>query len=291
MFERIQHLSAAMAAGNTDAVDAFYRRYFDWMYQQARRVTRRDESFCLDVVQDAVLRVMRTVKAVDCENRFRGWLRLVVQTTAFDLLRREVRRKNREAMAGTSQLEVGTDSLQLDWLREQIAALDPEIVNIIELRFTQSWTLSRIGENLGISIGAVDGRLRRALKNLKLAAEDPPMVLAESKNVGIPAIESPVVNTETIVAAIPEPVAAEVADTRDEESAIVEPVVLEPVMVEKASDVEIAHITQPPELVELSAMAVAIEPVDVDAAAEPVNLKSLELISLEDEAGAYDDRL
>jgi len=69
MFERIQHLSSAMAAGDSRAVDAFYRQYFDWMYAQARRVTRRDESFCLDVVQDAVLRVMRTVRAVDCESR------------------------------------------------------------------------------------------------------------------------------------------------------------------------------------------------------------------------------
>jgi RNA polymerase sigma factor (sigma-70 family) len=173
MFERIQHLSAAMAAGNAAAIDAFYREYFDWMYAQARRMTRRDESFCLDVVQDAVLRVIRSVKAVDSDTRFRGWLRLVVQTTAFDLLRSEARRKNREAMGGTSQLEFGTDSLQLDWLREQIAILDPDLVNIIELRFTQNWTLRQIGEMLGISIGAVDGRLRRALKKLELSAEDP----------------------------------------------------------------------------------------------------------------------
>ena len=117
----------------------FYRQYFDWMYWQARRSTGRDESFCLDVVQDAVLRVIRTVKAVESEARFLGWLRLVVQTTAFDLLRSEKRRKNREAMAGTSELAVDADSLQLDWLAEQISGLDPELVKIIELRFEQSW--------------------------------------------------------------------------------------------------------------------------------------------------------
>jgi RNA polymerase sigma factor (sigma-70 family) len=172
MFERIQHLSSAMAAGYPDAVDAFYRQYFDWMYAQARRVTGRDESFCLDVVQDAVLRVMRAVKPVDCENRFRGWLRLVVQTTAFDLLRAETRRKNREAMAVSLPSDVSSDSLQLDWLREQISQLDPELVNLIELRFVHSWSLRKIGEKTGLTIGAVDGRLRRALAHLKLAAEE-----------------------------------------------------------------------------------------------------------------------
>src|SRR5262245_41491413 len=54
-----EKLTAALAAGNEDAVETFYRRYFDWLYAQARRATRRDESFCLDVVQDAVLRIMR----------------------------------------------------------------------------------------------------------------------------------------------------------------------------------------------------------------------------------------
>jgi len=86
-------LTAAMAAGNEDAVETFYRRYFDWLYAQARRATRRDESFCLDVVQDAVLRIVRTVRCVKTEPQFRAWLRLVVQTTAFDRLRSERRRR------------------------------------------------------------------------------------------------------------------------------------------------------------------------------------------------------
>src|SRR4051812_27498718 len=41
-------LTAALAAGEERAVETFYQRYFDWLYAQARRATRRDESFCLD---------------------------------------------------------------------------------------------------------------------------------------------------------------------------------------------------------------------------------------------------
>ena len=87
MSDATEKLTAALAAGDEDAVETFYNSYFDWLYAQARRATRRDESFCLDVVQDAMLRIIRTVRAVRDEPQFRAWLRLVVQTTAWDRLR------------------------------------------------------------------------------------------------------------------------------------------------------------------------------------------------------------
>src|SRR5438874_10933141 len=90
-----EELTTALAAGDEDAVETFYQRYFDWLYGQARRATRRDESFCLDVVQDAMLRIIRTIRAVEDDTRFRAWLRLVVQSTAWDRMRSETRRHQR----------------------------------------------------------------------------------------------------------------------------------------------------------------------------------------------------
>ena len=54
-----------MTAGNAKAVETFYSQYFDFLYHHARRATRRDEAFCLDVVQDAVIRIMRTIRRVE----------------------------------------------------------------------------------------------------------------------------------------------------------------------------------------------------------------------------------
>ena len=166
-----EKLTRALAAGNEDAVETFHRRYFDWLYAQARRATRRDEAFCLDVVQDAMLRIIRTVHPVECDVRFRAWLKLVVQTTAWDRLRSEKRRRQRElvAIAGreASESDDPPDAEQQEWLREQIARCDPEIARMIELRFERRWTLARIGKLLGLSIGTVDWRLRKALKDLR----------------------------------------------------------------------------------------------------------------------------
>jgi RNA polymerase sigma factor (sigma-70 family) len=177
----IQKLTAAMAAGHEDAVETFYRRYFDWLYAQARRATRRDESFCLDVVQDSVLRIVRNVRAVKSESQLRAWLRLVVQTTAFDQLRSERRRRKREQTVMLATVRVAADPplaeqrcepAQVDWLKHQIKRFDPQLVQLIEMRYQRNWTLARIAEQLGLSIGTVDGRLRRALKQLRERATE-----------------------------------------------------------------------------------------------------------------------
>lgn len=176
MGDQTEKLTRDMAAGKKEAVEMFYRRYFDWLLAQARLSCRRDEAFCLDVVQDAVIRVMRMIQPVKSEPQLRCWLRLVVKTTAFDHLRSQKRRTSRELVVTRNESladERQSDQEQLDWLTDQLAQLDPEIVRLIKLRYEQRWTLAKISESLGLSIGTIDGRLRRALKHLsELATKD-----------------------------------------------------------------------------------------------------------------------
>lgn len=170
----IAKLTAALAAGNENAVETFYRQYFLYLYAQAMRASGRDEAFCLDVVQEAVLRIIRTVRPVRSEQQFRAWLRLVVRTTALDQLRSESRRVRREKLVTVPQVgseaEETFDDSQVQWLKAQLARFDPELVRMIELRYEQQWTLVRIAKTLGLSIGTIDGRLRRAIRELKLRA-------------------------------------------------------------------------------------------------------------------------
>jgi hypothetical protein len=44
-------LTRAIARGDRDALATFYNAWFDRSYAAARRLTGRDESFCLDVVR------------------------------------------------------------------------------------------------------------------------------------------------------------------------------------------------------------------------------------------------
>ena len=177
MPDAVHQLTAALAAGEAAAVETFYRRYFDFLYRQVRRATGRDEAFCLDVVQDAVLRILRSVRPARTEAQFRAWLKLVVQTTAYDLLRSESRRKSRElAMAATAEATHGereeNDQERMQWLAGEIAKMDVEILRMINMRYQRRWTLARVAEALGLTIGTIDGRLRRALAELRQRATE-----------------------------------------------------------------------------------------------------------------------
>lgn len=165
----VARLTAAMARGEATAIEAFYRAYFAQLYAEARHVTRRDEAFCLDVVQDSVLRILRTVRPVESKAQFAAWLKLVVRTTAYDLLRSERRRKVREQCAAGNRHTSHADAEQLQWLQEKLREIDPRIAELIELRFTQRWTLARIADRMGLTTAMVDGRLRRTLGKLRAA--------------------------------------------------------------------------------------------------------------------------
>lgn len=164
-------LTAAMARGEPSAIDTFYRRHFDTMLAHAQQFTRRDEHFCLDVVQDATLKVVRSVRRMQDEKHLRRWLRRVVASTAIDRLRAEQRRALREQHGGVSGSD---DPAEAAALAEQIAELDRRLARLdatgrrlLHWRFAQGLTLADIGRRLGLGPGAVDGRLRRTLTRLQ----------------------------------------------------------------------------------------------------------------------------
>jgi RNA polymerase sigma factor (sigma-70 family) len=175
VYDTVAQLTSAVARGQEPAVEAFYRRFFDLLYAHARQVSRRDESFCLDVVQDAMLRIIRTIRPVATEGQLVAWLKLIVKSVTYDTLRGERRRKGREAARGAVVNQAPPEEPErLAWLREQLLALDPPLVRLIELRFVHGWTLARIAEFLGLSVGTVDGRLRRALDRIRRGAGELP---------------------------------------------------------------------------------------------------------------------
>ncbi len=178
---KVRSLTEAIASGNTEAFATFYRRWFDTMYAQARSASGRDESFCLDVVQDAMLRVIKSVPSMASDDDLRRWLRVVVQSCAYDRFREEARRKAREQRAvavrglSNSNGQLGADEETIDrirWLESELQSLDDRDVQLLLMRHRFGWTLKRIGRTLGMKPGAVDGRIRRVLSKLRRRAKE-----------------------------------------------------------------------------------------------------------------------
>jgi RNA polymerase sigma factor (sigma-70 family) len=172
-----RELTAAIASGDTEAFSRFYQQWFDFACREARKVSRRDEQFCLDIVQETMMRVIRSIKPMDSEPAVERWLNMVIRSRCIDRIRRDCRRSRREFAHGVDNGTVDAAaaselSEQELWLHEQLASLDAEQIQLLDLRFRLGWTLQRIGRFLGMKPGAVDGRISRSLAALREVAQE-----------------------------------------------------------------------------------------------------------------------
>jgi RNA polymerase sigma factor (sigma-70 family) len=162
-------LTGRIAAGDEEALAAFYRARFDSMFRQARRDTGRDESFCLDVVHDTMLRVISALPRIDDERALQSWVRRTVRSCAYDALRRDARRRRREEAVTASGQTVRDEPEWAErraWLRRELGAIDQGTSVLLFLRYRLGATLAQIGGLVGLKPGAVDGRIRRGLSDL-----------------------------------------------------------------------------------------------------------------------------
>ena len=161
-------LTAAIASGDTEAFAGFFGLWFEWMRREAGRATGRDESFCLDVVQDSMMRVIRSMKPMSTDDDLRRWLGVVVRSCAYDRLRREARARDRQYRADTAtgaehDLELHG---RIRWLEQELRSMSSLNAELLLMRYRFGWTLQQIGTALGLKPGAVDGRLRRLIGGL-----------------------------------------------------------------------------------------------------------------------------
>jgi RNA polymerase sigma-70 factor (ECF subfamily) len=171
----VSRITHGVMRGNRDSFCAYYDAHFELMYREARRLLGDDEHTCMDVVQDAMLKAMRSMKPIDSMASLEQWSRLVVRSTALDWLRVRSRRREQNDLHAAEVSKESTDHLdrqaRMAWIEEQLATAEPELRRLISLRYRLGWTLARIAEHFGLKTGAVDGRLRRAIEELRLKAE------------------------------------------------------------------------------------------------------------------------
>ena len=169
MDQAVHSLTSAIASGNTEAFTRFYRAWFDRAVAHARDATGLGEDFCLDVVQDAMMRIIKSIKPLKSEGALNQYLRLTVHSCAMDRLRREARRRKREIVAAelSSSDMSGEFDDRIAWLRNEMAKLDDESRRLLTLRHRFDLTLAQIGVIVGLKTGAVDGRIRRVLQMLR----------------------------------------------------------------------------------------------------------------------------
>ncbi len=159
-------LTKAIRRGENAAFGEFYEAWFDRLYAKARRISGRDEGFCLDVVQDALLRVVRAIPPMRTEADLERWMSRVLHSALLDRLKADRRRRNREQDAGMERMDPPEEDPAAAMEHEEritrvqavLATLSEEDRTLIESRF---------GKGVWVSSHAAHGRLRRLLGALK----------------------------------------------------------------------------------------------------------------------------
>ena len=171
-------LTGAIKSGDEAAFGTFYELWFDRCFAMATRITRRDENFCLDIVQDSMMRVLERIPRLDDEAAVAAWMSRVVFSTSIDRLRSDQRRVRREQGAARHEADPGTpgerlleEREELEWLAARLAELPVDDQRLILERFAHDKTLAEVGASIGITVHAAHGRLRRILLRLRERAE------------------------------------------------------------------------------------------------------------------------
>ena len=170
-------VSRAVALGEREGLAEFYTGWFDRCYAGAKRATGRDESFCLDVVQDAMVKAASRLRPVRSSAELAAWMQRVVNSCALDRLREEAARSRRErtAVERPTSSPASSDPHDLTgriaWLEAQLAEGTPLDRDLLRHRLLGGATLDQAAAASGISGPAAHGRLRRLIDGLRRAGK------------------------------------------------------------------------------------------------------------------------
>ena len=168
-----------IAAGDERAFAQFYQAWFLSTLALARAISRRDESYCLDVVQDVMMAVANKMPALASDAALRAWMTRAVAHKIRDRSRSEARRLRREqdaAIAESAATKEPWSQLceqeRLAWLVESVAGMPAMDRILLQARFGEAANVAEAAGVLGISSDAAHGRLRRALIRLRQKAAE-----------------------------------------------------------------------------------------------------------------------
>ena len=139
----------------------------DELLRHARRLVGDD---CEDVLQNALLKALRSYPRLSHDNHLRAWLFRITTTTAFD--HGAAKRRDSATLAHAGSLEdsavvydAGADSLES--FERLIDFLPDHAQHVLYLRFVEDLEHAEIARRLGCSVVAARQRLSSAVRTLR----------------------------------------------------------------------------------------------------------------------------
>ena len=163
-----------MARGDEAAFRQFYEAYFYRLLRYLLVVTRGNEPAAREVLQAALVRVVRHAKPFDTEEKFWSWLTVLARSALADESRKQRRwfaflekfsrhAEMEAAAAGNSE----ADETLRELLAQTVSALPPDERELIAQKYFLRRSVREIADAQQTTEKAVESKLSRVRRKLK----------------------------------------------------------------------------------------------------------------------------
>ncbi len=171
----VAELTRRMRAGEEDAYREFYNAYYSRLLRYLFVVAAGDEEAAAEALEATLVRVVRHIKVFPNEEVFWSWLTVLARSAFSDHSRKRRRylafldRFTRHANVEKENPDTSdTDNRLLAALEGSLAALPAEERQLVEWKYFAHRSVRDIAAELGTSEKAIESRLVRIRRKLKL---------------------------------------------------------------------------------------------------------------------------
>lgn len=168
-----EQLVFALKSKSSAAFEMLYDRYSALIYGVVLRILENKE-YAEDATQEVFVKVYKNIGTFDFgKARLSTWLISIARNTALDVLKskayvRAVKNQNVEDLVNSidaeKQSNVAVDTLDV---KKHVGKIDRELQTIVELFYFKAYTQQDIADELGMPLGTVKTKMRKALEELR----------------------------------------------------------------------------------------------------------------------------